>query len=95
MASTNGVIFSESMADILTNPIDIYIGSVLVKSTTPAAYLVIESKAVTSNQHIGTDLSTEIHPPTPSDLIAGIDTVEGMLSDMIKVCEHVKRPRRT
>jgi hypothetical protein len=38
---------------------------------------------------------TETHPPTPSDLIAGIDRVEGMFSDTIKVCEHIKHPRRT
>jgi hypothetical protein len=38
---------------------------------------------------------TETHPPTSSDLIAGIDRVEGKLSDTIKVCERVKRPRRT
>jgi hypothetical protein len=37
----------------------------------------------------------ETHLPTPSDLIVGIDRVEGMLSDTIKVCERVKRPRRT
>jgi hypothetical protein len=65
------------------------------KSTAPSAYLVIESNAIISNQQIGTDLLTETHPPTPSDLIAGIDHVEGMLSDTIKVCECVKRPRRT
>jgi hypothetical protein len=41
------------------------------------------------------DLSTETHPPTPSDLIAGIDRVEGMLSNTIKLCERVKRPRMT
>jgi hypothetical protein len=34
-------------------------------------------------------------PSTPSDLIAGIDRVEGMLSDTIKICEHVKCPRAT
>jgi hypothetical protein len=28
-------------------------------------------------------------------LIAKIDRVEGMLSDTIKICERVKRPRRT
>jgi hypothetical protein len=65
------------------------------KSTAPSAYLVIESNAIISNQQTGTDLLTETHPPTPSDLIAGIDHVEGMLSDTIKVCECVKRPRRT
>jgi hypothetical protein len=95
MASTNGVIFSESMADILDNPVDICFGSMPAKSTAPATCLVIESNAVTSNQQIGTYLLTETHPPTPSDLIAGIDRVEGMLSDMIKICERVKRPRRT
>jgi hypothetical protein len=58
MASTNGVIFSESMVNILANPIDIYFGSMPVKSTTPAACLVIEGNAVTADQQIGTDLLT-------------------------------------
>jgi hypothetical protein len=83
------------MTDILANPVDICFGSMPVKSTAPAACLVIEGNTVTAGQQIGTDLLTETHPPTPSDLIAGIDHVEGMLSDMIKVCERVKRPRRT
>jgi hypothetical protein len=47
------------------------------------------------DQQIGTDLLTETHPPTPSDLIVWIDRVEGMLSDTIKVCERVKRSCRT
>jgi hypothetical protein len=64
-------------------------------STAPAACLVIEGNAVTTDQQIETDLSSETHPPTPSDLITGINRVEGMLSDMIKVCERVKRPRMT
>jgi hypothetical protein len=67
----------------------------LEKSTTPTACLVIKGNTVTTDQQIGTDLLTETHPPTPSDPIAGIDRVEGMLSDTIKVCKHVKRPRRT
>jgi hypothetical protein len=37
----------------------------------------------------------ETHPPTSSDLIAGIDRVEGMLSDTTKVCECLKCPRRS
>jgi hypothetical protein len=65
------------------------------KSTTPAACIIIEGNVVTTNQWIGTDLLTETHPPTPSDLIAGINRVEGMLFDTIKVCERVKCPRRT
>jgi hypothetical protein len=95
MASTNNVIFPESMADILVNPVDICFGSMPAKSTTPTAYLVIEGNAVTADQQIGTDLLPETHPPTPGDLIVGIDGVESMLSNIIKVCEHVKRPRRT
>jgi hypothetical protein len=95
MALTNVVIFPESMADILANPVDICFFSMLAKSTAPPACLVIESNAVTSNQQVGTDLLAETHPPTPSDLIAGLDRVEGMLSDTLKVCECVKRPRRT
>jgi hypothetical protein len=91
MASTNDVIFSESMADFLTNPVDICFGSMPATSTARAACLVIEGNVVTTNQQIEIDLSTETHPPTPSDLISGIDRVEGMLSDTIKVCERVKR----
>jgi hypothetical protein len=50
MASTNDVIFPESMADILANPVDICFGSMPAKSTAPAACLVIEGNAVTSDQ---------------------------------------------
>jgi hypothetical protein len=95
VASTKGVIFPESMAEFLTNPVDILFGSMPAKSTTPAACLVIEGNTVTTDRQKGTDLLTETHPPTPSELIAGIDRVEGMLSDTIKVYERVKRPRRT
>jgi hypothetical protein len=95
MASTNDVIFPESMADILANPVDICFGSMSATSTAPAAGFVIKGNAVTTNQQIETDLSSETHPPTPSDLITRIDHVEGMLSDMIKVYERVKRPRTT
>jgi hypothetical protein len=95
MASTNSVVFPESMADILTNTVDICFGLMPVKSITPAACLIIEGNAITTDQQIGTDLLTETHPPTPSDLIAGIDRVEGMISDTTKVCERLKRPRKT
>jgi hypothetical protein len=90
MASTNGIIFSKSMANILANPVNICFGLVPAKSTTRAACLVIKGNAITTDQQIETDLLTETQPPTPSDLIAGIDRVEGMLSDMIKVCERIK-----
>jgi hypothetical protein len=95
MALTNGVIFPESMVDILANPVDILFGSVPTTSTAPAACLVIEGNTVTTNQQIETNLSSETHPPTHSDLIAGIHRVEGMLSDTIKIGECVKRPRTT
>jgi hypothetical protein len=83
------------MADFLANHVDICFGSMPTTSTAPAACLVIEGNAITTNQQIETDMSKKTHPPTPNDLIAGIDRVEGMLSDTIKVCEHVKRPRAT
>jgi hypothetical protein len=95
MASTNSVIFPESMADFLANPVDICFGSMPTTSTAPAACLVIEGNAVTTNQQIETDLLKKTHPPTLSDLIAGIDHVGDMISDTIKVCERVKRPRTT
>jgi hypothetical protein len=93
MASTNGIIFPESMANFLANPVDICFGSMLATSTEPAACLVIEGNAVTTNQQIEIDLSKKTHPPTPSDLIVGIDRVEDMLSNIIKICERVKHPR--
>jgi hypothetical protein len=62
MASTNGVIFPERMADILANPVDICFGSMPATSTAPAACLVIEGNAVTTNQQIEIDLSSETHP---------------------------------
>jgi hypothetical protein len=83
------------MADFLANPVDIRFGSMPAASTAPAACLVIEGNAVTTHQQIETDLSKKTHPPTPSDLIAEIDRVGDMLSDTIKVCERVKRPRTT
>jgi hypothetical protein len=95
MALTNDVIFPESMPDILTNPVDICFTSMPATSTAPAACLVIKGSAVTTNQQIGTDLSSKTHPPTPSDPIAGIHHVESMLSDTIKICERDKRPRMT
>jgi hypothetical protein len=93
MASTNDVIFLESMADFLANPVDIRFGSMPAESITPAC-LVIEGNAVSTDQQIETDLPSESHPPTPSDLIAGINRVKDMLSNTIKVCERIKRPRR-
>jgi hypothetical protein len=95
MASTNGVILPESMADILANPVDICFGLMPATSTAPAACLVIEGNAVTTDQQIEIDLSLETHPPTPSDLIVGIHRVEGMLSDTIKIFERIKCPRTT
>jgi hypothetical protein len=64
MASTNGVIFSESMADFLANPVDICFGSMPATSTAPAACLVIEGYAVSTNQQIETELLNKTHPPS-------------------------------
>jgi hypothetical protein len=75
MASTNGVLFPESMEGILADPVDICFDSMPATSTASAACLVIESNAVTTDQQIGIDLLTEAHTPTPSDLIAEIDRV--------------------
>jgi hypothetical protein len=97
MASTNDVIFPESTADILANPVDICFGSMPATSTASAACLVIEGNAFTTNQQIGADLSSESHPPTPSDLIAGIHRVESMLSDTVKfvsASNALTRPRQ-
>jgi hypothetical protein len=62
MASTNDVIFPESMADILANPVYICFGSMLATSTASATCLVIDCNAVTTDQQIGSDLLKETHP---------------------------------
>jgi hypothetical protein len=59
MAPTDGVIFPESMADFLANPVVTRFGSMPTESTAPAAYLVIEGNAVTTDQQIETDLSSD------------------------------------
>jgi hypothetical protein len=63
MASTNDVIFPESMADILANPVDICFGSMLATSTAPAACLVIEGNTVTTTDR---NRSVSRNPPTHS-----------------------------
>jgi hypothetical protein len=63
MASTNDVIFPESMADFLANPVDICFGSMPATSTAPAACLVIEGNAVTTHQQIETDQSKKKRDP--------------------------------
>jgi hypothetical protein len=62
MASTNDVIFSESMADFLANPVDICFGSMPATSTAPDACLVNVGNIVTTNQQIETNLSKKTHP---------------------------------
>jgi hypothetical protein len=50
MASTNGVIFPESMADFLANPVNVRFGSMSAASTVPVACLVFEGNTVTTHQ---------------------------------------------
>jgi hypothetical protein len=95
MVPPSGVIFPASMVDFLTNPVDIYFVSMLMQSTAPVACLIIENTTTTTSQQVESNLLAETHPPTPRDLIAGLDRVESMLSNTIKVCESVKRSHRT
>jgi hypothetical protein len=76
MASSSDVIFPKSMADFLANPVDICFGSMPAESIAPAACLIIEGNAVTSNQQVETDLLAKTQPPTPRGLIAGLDRVK-------------------
>jgi hypothetical protein len=45
-------------------------------------------------QPTGQTRSAGENPPTPNDLIVGLNRVEDMFSDTIKVYERVKRPCR-
>jgi hypothetical protein len=95
MASPSGVVFPASISDLLTDPVDFCFGSMAVEPIDLATCLVIKNTAVTSTQQVESDMLAETHPSTPRDLIAGLDRVKGMLSNMIKVCKSVKCPRRT
>jgi hypothetical protein len=64
MASTNGVIFPESMADILANPVNIFFGSMPATSTAPVACLVIEGNTIATDQQ--RNRSVIGNPPTHS-----------------------------
>jgi hypothetical protein len=64
MGSTNGVIFPESMADILANPVNICFGSMPATSTAPAACLVIEGNTIATDQQ--RNRSVIGNPPTHS-----------------------------
>jgi hypothetical protein len=85
MTSSHNVIFPGSMVDFLADPVDIFFGSMLVESTAPTASLVIENAAATSFQQVESNLLTQTHPSSSCDLIAGLNHVERMLSDTIKV----------
>jgi hypothetical protein len=50
MASTNDIIFPESMADFLANPVDIRFFSMPAKSIALATCLVLKGNAVTTDQ---------------------------------------------
>jgi hypothetical protein len=95
MAYSRGIIFPTSMEDFLANPIDICFGSMPLESTAPAACPVIVNTPATSFQQVEFDLLTEIHPPTPSNLVVGLDRVASMLANTIKICESVKRSSTT
>jgi hypothetical protein len=75
MASSSYVIFPESMVDFLANPVDMCFGSMSAESIALAACLVIMCNAVTSNRQVRTNLLAKTHPPTPCDLLAGLDRV--------------------
>jgi hypothetical protein len=94
MAARSGVVFPASMADILTNPVEICFGSftvtstALVAATSPTASVEAPttSDAVPSS---GKKLKT--HPPKPYDIVQGMERVIDMMEETLQICERAQR----
>jgi hypothetical protein len=78
MVARSGVVFPTSMADILTNPVEICVGSFtatsisLVAATSPVTAMKIPVTPVTIPI---SDLESKTHPPKPSDIVQEMEGV--------------------
>jgi hypothetical protein len=93
MVASSSVIFPMSMADVLTNPVEICFGSFMKISTTLAAatssmvstkVLATPVAAPSSNQ------KSKTHPPKPYDIVQGMEQVIDMTEETLQICERAQ-----
>jgi hypothetical protein len=90
MAARSGIIFPASVADILTDPMEICFGSftttstALVAATSPTAFVkgpAMSGIAPSSGQ------KSKTHLPKPYDLVQGMECVIDMMDETLQICE--------
>jgi glycine cleavage system protein P-like pyridoxal-binding family len=91
MVARSGVIFLVSMADILTNPVEICFSSFTMTSTTLAAVTspTVSMKAPATS--VDTPISSKkskTHPPKPYDIVQGMERVIDMMEETLQIFER-------
>jgi hypothetical protein len=74
------------MADILTDPVEIYFGSFMATSTTLAAatsLAIIVKIPATPAPTSATDLKLKTHPPKPYDIVQGMEHTINMMEETL------------
>jgi uncharacterized cupredoxin-like copper-binding protein len=90
MVARSGVIFPASMADILTDPVEICFSSfaatptVLAAVTSPTASVKVPK---TSAVAPSSGQKSKTHPPKPYDLVQGMERVIDMMEETLHICE--------
>jgi hypothetical protein len=86
MVTRSGVVFPTSMADILTNPVEICFGSFAVTSTVSAAATSPATTVKTPLTPVAvpiSDLESKTHPPKPYDIVQGMEHIIDMMNETL------------
>jgi hypothetical protein len=86
MVARSNIVFPESMAAILTNPVEICFGSFTLTSTVLAAMTSLVDVAQIATMSVATpasDPASETDPPKPYDMIQGMKRVISMMEDTL------------
>jgi hypothetical protein len=98
MVARSGVVFPVSMAEILTNHVEICFGPFTATSTALAAAtspVTVEKIPMIPLAVPVSDLASKIHPPKPYDIIQGMECVIDMMEETLQICERAQRSTQT
>jgi hypothetical protein len=93
MVARSGVVFPASMADILTNPVEICFGSFTTTSTTLAAATSPTVSMKAPAMPVAAPSSSQksnTHPPKPYDIVQGMERVIDMMEETLQICERAQ-----
>jgi hypothetical protein len=91
MVARFSVVFSVSMADILTDPVEICFGSFAATSTTLAAATSQTASVktpATPDAAPSFSKKSKTHPPKPYDIVQGMERVIDMMEETLQICER-------